>query len=55
MDNKDREEIKKIIDEQMQTVKADIKKLRSDLDGHFERHLHALERRKGSDTREKRK
>jgi len=80
MDNKEREEIRKIIDERirksllqrglisdkmdevhaviwrdMQTVKADVKKLRSDLDGHFERHLHALEKRKRNDAREKRK
>jgi len=55
MDNKEREEIRKIIEEQMQTIKADVKKLRDDLDGHFERHLHALERRKRNDAREKRK
>ena len=38
MDERDRAEIEKI--------KNDIKKLREDLDKHFERHLRALERRK---------
>ena len=38
MDDRDRTEIEKI--------KNDIKKLREDVDKHFERHLRALERRK---------
>lgn len=73
MDEKDREEITKIVNEQIrkallkgglisdkmdeihaviwkdvQTAKADAKKLREDLDQHFDRHLRALERRKQS-------
>ncbi len=40
------DEIHAVIWKDVQPVKADIKKLREDLDKHFERHLRALERRK---------
>ena len=32
--------------EEIEKIKSDIKKLREDLDKHFERHLHAVEKRK---------
>ena len=53
LDKKARDEVTKIVNEQIrkalkdvQAVKADVKKVRKDLDQHFERHLRALERRK---------